>query len=200
MKPWGLRRAAILAALVALPALAACGEPATPDAEEQKALDNALIGAAWKGNVPEAQRLIERGANVNARDETSHSAYLIAAAQGDVDLLRLTLNNGADVDSVDKWNGTGLTRAAELGHVEVVRRLLQTDIELDHTDHNGNTALHLAILLGCDEKRHTEVVRLLIDAGADVNFPGTSDGTPLSVARERRCTTMAAILEAAGGR
>ena len=58
--------------------------------------------------------LIEAGADVNVKDHTIQSAYLIPTADGSLEFLKLTLANGADVHSLDSYNGTGLIRAAAM--------------------------------------------------------------------------------------
>ncbi len=62
---------------------------------EQRDLDERLIAAAWRNDVPAARRLIREGADVNWRDDSVQSAFLIAASEGYLDLLELTLRNGA---------------------------------------------------------------------------------------------------------
>ena len=39
-------------------------------------LNRALIDAAWRNDLDDVARLIEQGADVNAKDETVQSAYL----------------------------------------------------------------------------------------------------------------------------
>ena len=76
-------------------------ETAMPEPGEQARLDARLIAAAWEDDVELAARLIERGADVNAQDDTQQSAFLIAASEGYVDLLDLTMTHGADLESKD---------------------------------------------------------------------------------------------------
>jgi len=160
----------------------------------------ALIAAAYANRVDIAQVLIDAGADVNAQDHTRQSAYLISTSDGFADLLRLTLRHGADVGSTDSYNGTGLIRAADRGHVEVIRELLKTRIAIDHVNRLGWTALLEAIILGDGGERHTEVVRMLIAAGANVNLADGSGVTALAHARRRNQTRVIALLEAAGAR
>ena len=190
-----------LAAALPLVLLAACGgsEP-TLEPGEQAALDTALIAAAWENDLDEARRLIDEGADVNAKDDSVQSAYLISTSEGYVELLELTLEHGADVTSLDSFNGTGLIRAADRGHVEIVRELLKTDIDVDHVNNLGWTALLEAIILGDGGSRHTDVVRLLVDAGADVNLADGNGESPLTHARDREYAEMVEILRAAGAR
>lgn len=158
----------------------------------------ALIAAAYGDHLAVAAALIRAGADVNVQDDTQQSAYLIPTADGSLEMLKLTLAAGADVHSKDSYNGTGLIRAADRGHVEIIQELLKTDIEIDHVNRLGWTALLEAIILGDGGPRHTEVVRLLVEAGADVNLADGQGVTPLAHAQNRGYTEIAAILLAAG--
>jgi len=160
----------------------------------------ALIAAAYADQVAVAEVLIAAGADVNVKDSTQQSAYLIPTADGGLEFLRLTLRSGADVGSLDSYNGTGLIRAADRGHVDIVRELLRTPIAIDHVNRLGWTALLEAIILGDGGERHTEVVRLLVGAGANVNLPDREAVSPLTHARQRGLRGIIRILEGAGAR
>ena len=160
----------------------------------------ALIAAAYRNHLEVARILIGAGADVNVRDATRQSAFLITTSEGYLELLQLTLGAGADVHATDSYNGTGLIRAADRGHVEIVRELLRTDMDVNHVNRLGWTALLETIILGDGGPRHTEVVRLLLDGGADPNLADARGVTPLEHARRRGHAEMAALLEAAGAR
>ncbi len=164
------------------------------------ALDQKLIAAAYANDVDAARELIEAGADVNAKDASVQSAYLIATSEvgDDTALLELTLANGADVRSLDSYDGTGLIRAADRGFTAIVARLLETHIEVDHVNRLGWTALLEAIILGGGDSAHTEVVRLLVEAGADVNLADSQGVTPLAHAEQSDYEEIAAILRSAG--
>jgi ankyrin repeat protein len=156
-----------------------------------------LIAAAYRNHIEVAQVLIEAGADVNVQDETKQSAYLISTSDGYLELLKLTLAAGANVHSLDSYNGTGLIRAADRGHVEIITELLKTDMDIDHINRLGWTALLEAIILGDGGIRHTEVVRLLVEAGADVHQTDGNGVTPLEHARRRGFEEIVEILESA---
>ena len=160
----------------------------------------ALIAAAYRDHVDVARLLVRAGADVNRQDRTQQSAFLIATSDGYVDLLRLTIEAGADVHRTDSYNGTGLIRAADRGHVEVIRELLKTPMRIDHVNRLGWTALLEAIILGDGGPRHTEVVRLLVEAGANVNIADGAGVTPLGHARARDFKAIATMLEGKGAR
>jgi len=163
----------------------------------------ALVAAAYENHVRVAALLVEAGADVNRKDDTVQSAYLIATSEvgDDTRLLDLTLAAGGDVRSLDSFHGTGLIRAADRGYPRVVRRLLATGIRVDHVNELGWTALHEAVILGDGSRRYVRVVRLLVEAGADVDKPSQRDGVrPLQHATSRGFDEIAEVLRAAGAR
>ena len=175
------------------------GSTLPPPAPEQQAeLDRGLRDAAWANDVARADALIAAGADVNAKDDTQQSAYLIATSEGFLELLELTLANGADVASLDRFNGTGLIRAAERGHAAVVGRLLRTGVAVNHVNRSGFTALHEAVIYGDGNQRYLDTVRLLVARGADVALPSARDGVaPVDHARGRGQNAVVATLTAA---
>ena len=173
--------------------------PATkPDPKEQARLNQQLIDAAWDNDLRRARALIARGADVNAKDNTVQSAYLISTSEGYLELLDLTLKHSADVDSKDSFNGTGLIRAADRGHADIAGRLVQADIKINHINNLGWTALHEAIILGDGSRRYVDTVRVLVAAGADVRLKSQRDQiTPLEHATSRGHNEIAQVLRAA---
>lgn len=161
----------------------------------------ALVAAAYGAHLEVAELLVEAGANVNHEDDSQQSAYLIATSEIGPDeglaLLRLTLAHGADVGALDSYNGTGLIRAAHRGYGGIVAELVDAGIEVDHVNGLRWTALE-AIILGQGGPAHTEVVQLLVDAGADHTITDSDGVTPLAHARARSYTDIVAVLEAAG--
>lgn len=162
-------------------------------------LNQQLIDAAWANDVDRAVELIAAGADVNYKDGTVQSAYLIATSEGYRELLELTLDNGADVTSLDSYNGTGLIRSAERGHYSVVGRLIRAEIDVDHINRLSWTALHESIILGDGSQRYVDTVRVLIAGGTDLEL--APDGTtPLQHAtarsQERIVETLTAALTA----
>lgn len=160
----------------------------------------ALLAATHADRVGAARLLIERGADVNAKDEMQDSPYLLAGAQGRLEILRLTLAAGADLRSTNRYGGTALIPAAHYGHVETVRELLKTQIDINHVNRLGWTALLEAIILGDGGPAHTEIVRLLVAHGANVQRGDAQGVTPLAHAEQRGQRTIAEILRRAGAR
>ncbi|KAK4198852.1 hypothetical protein QBC40DRAFT_330363 [Triangularia verruculosa] len=81
-----------------------------------------------------------------------------------------------DVHIQDRCGRTPLFIAAAMGHVKVCDTLIALGAKVDHQDHiYGQSALHLAA-----DQGQTDVVRLLLQRGADCNVRGSV--TPLWMA------------------
>ena len=81
-----------------------------------------------------------------------------------------------------------------------MKLLLATAIDKDHVNNLGWTALLEAVILGDGGADHTEIVRLLTDAGANINIADRDGVTPLAHARRANYAGMVRILSDAGTR
>ena len=160
----------------------------------------ALVAATDENRIEVVRVLIAAGGDVNAQDDVKNSAFLLAGARGYLSILRLTIAAGADLTSTNRFGGAALIPACHYGHVETVRYLLTTRIDIDHVNNLGWTALLEAIILGNGGPAHTEIVRLLVAAGAKVNLGDRQGVTPLAHAKIAGFRDIQAILSKAGGR
>lgn len=76
----------------------------------------ALLISTYANAVEAAEILIQRGADVNAKDDLEDSPYLYAGAEGKLEILKMTVAAGADLKSVNRYGGTALIPAAHHGH------------------------------------------------------------------------------------
>jgi ankyrin repeat protein len=130
---------------------------------DQKDKDFALARAAGAGSVDAVEALIAYGADPNA------------------DLSQLTVTQESGGMSLEGEGSGVLIYAAKSGNPEMVREILHYHPNLEIRDHRGKTALFAA-----GEHRHNdkdgarvECVRLLVQAGADVNARDNKGNTPL---------------------
>ncbi|MFF5703823.1 ankyrin repeat domain-containing protein [Streptomyces sp. NPDC012794] len=145
-------------------ALSAGAAPETRDEDLRTPLLLAVLG----DHVRAAEVLVAAGADPNAPDSRADSPWLVTGVTGSVRMMRVLLPAGPDLTQPNRFGGTSLIPAAERGHVGYVRAVLaETDIDVDHVNRLGWTALLEAVILGDGDFRHQEVVRLLLDAGAD---------------------------------
>jgi hypothetical protein len=159
-----------------------------------------LLLATHGNHVAVARALIAARADVNAKDAIEDSPFLYAGAEGRVEILKMTLAAGADLASTNRYGGTALIPACHHGHVAAVKVLLATAIDIDHVNKLGWTALLEAVILGDGGPVYTEIVGLLVGAGAKVNIADRDGLSPLGHARRRGYREIARRLEQAGGR
>ena len=158
-----------------------------------------VMAATHANRVDTVDALIQAGADINIRDNQLDNPFLYAGAEGLLEILKLTIAAGADTKLTNRYGGTALIPAAERGHVAVVEELLtHTDVNVNHVNNLGWTALLEAIVLTDGGQRHQQVVRLLVDHGADVNIPDNHGVTPLQHARNRGFQAIERILVQAG--
>lgn len=144
----------------------------------------ALTAAAREGNEDQIRTLIEKGANVNAWAGQYGTALQAAAVSRNLDTVRLLLQLGADANDRGGLYGTTLRAEAAKGENEDLVQHLSTGASAPAVFPGlrpFGTSLQAASWWG-----NTDVVRLLIENGADVNAPGGKQGPILQTAAYRQ--------------
>jgi hypothetical protein len=85
----------------------------------------ALMWAAGEGHLDVMGLLLERGADVNARNESGWTALFNAASTRNVESVRFLIEAGANVGHVNKDGRTALDLAGDTDDEELVRLLQQ---------------------------------------------------------------------------
>jgi hypothetical protein len=194
----GLHAAAVRGDVAQIRALTAQGQPSdVTDAHGR----TPLHVAAYGGRHAAMRALVAAGADANALENDRYDIVTLAAVANDLPTLKVALALGASAKNVtSRYDGTALIAAAHLGYVEVVRTLIRAGAPLDHINNLGWTALIESIVLGDGGPRHTETLRALIEAGANVNLADRNGQTPLALARARGHGAMVMLLQQAGAR
>jgi hypothetical protein len=160
----------------------------------------AMMAATHGNHVATVAALMRAGADVNLRDDRLDSPFLYAGAEGLLEILKIVAPR-ADTRVVNRYGGIAIIPASERGHVEVVRFLLEhTDSNVDHVNNLGWTALLEAIILSDGGPRHREIVKLLLDHGADPGIADREGVTPLVHARRMGYAEIERLLVAAEAR
>lgn len=158
--------------------------------------ESELLVAVHNNDIEKAIALIDRGANVNLQDNIEDSPYLYAGAQGRTEILEHMLKV-ADIDFtvVNRFGGNALIPAAEKGHLDNVKLLVADDrIDLDFQNNFGYTALIEAVALIDGSFIFQEIVRVLVDAGADVSIKDNYGKSALEYAQSLGYHEIEAIL------
>lgn len=157
--------------------------------------------ATHAGKVDAIRVLAKSGANLGLLEKDRYDAVTIAAVANNEDALRALLSAGASAKLVtSRYDGTALIAAAHLGHTGVVKQLIAAGAPLDHVNNLHWTALIESIVLGDGGPGHTETLRALVSAGANLQLADRNGNTPLRLAKGRGYKTMVEILEKAGAK
>ncbi|XP_038607034.1 ankyrin repeat and SOCS box protein 3 isoform X1 [Tachyglossus aculeatus] len=120
------------------------------------------------------------------------SAAGLASREGNADRLRALLRRGCSVDVADNRGWMPIHEAAHHNAPECLRLLIHADPSekyIKTKTFEGSCALHLATIRG-----HLEIVRILLEAGADANSFTLEETTPLFLAVENGHTEVAKLL------
>ncbi|MBF0280301.1 MAG: ankyrin repeat domain-containing protein [SAR324 cluster bacterium] len=84
-----------------------------------------LIVTSWSGNVAITKLLIEKGADVNKKNDLGLSPLLAASGKGHFEIVKLLLDHGAEVNVKNSKGKTPLNAAREIYHVPIYKLLLE---------------------------------------------------------------------------
>ncbi|MEX5730425.1 ankyrin repeat domain-containing protein [Providencia hangzhouensis] len=159
----------------------------------------AIVNASLNKHYECVSFLINAGADINKQDQTCFNPFLLSCLNNDLTLLRIVLPAKPNLDLLTRFGGVGITPASEKGHVEIVRELLEkTDINVNHTNFVGWTPLLEAIVLNDGGEKQQQIVKLLLDHGANPHMTDKYGKKPLELAREKGYNEIAELLIAAG--
>ena len=137
-----------------------------------------------KFTLKQVQSLVNDGADVNAKDNTSHTPLMYVSnyceSPEQLDVVKFLLESGADVNAKDKGGNTALMFASISSLVDVMKTLIDAGAEVEARNDKGHTPLRLNFTMFPT----VGAVNLLIKAGANVNSTDNSGVTSLmAVAR-----------------
>jgi ankyrin repeat protein len=166
------------------------------------ARDTRLVQAAKAGEGSAAIALLQRRADPNVGEPDGTTALHYAVRYDDLALVDRLITAGAKVNVANRYGVTPIALACESGGAAVVERLLKAGVSPNTTGPLGETALHTCAhtgrvdaakvllahgaqvnagenwrgqtpLMWAAAQGHAEMMRALIEAGADVNVRST---------------------------
>ena len=156
-----------------------------------EANDGALFCAAMNPSPKVIQFFLEKGLDVNTRNERLTTPFFRAASfNPNPEILRVLIKAGADVDIRDEDGDTPLHQAA-FGNNDgpaIVKFLLELGMDPNARNHQGETPLSTVCMYLSPPEKAVRIVRSLVEAGADVNVrtnvddDGIGGATPLLLA------------------
>ena len=162
-----------------------------PQAPTVAAAEQALMEAAYNGELERARQLIEDGIDVDATTADKQTALMWAAFNGHTDVAAYLLDREAAVDAKDVNARTALMYASSGPFADTVGLLLDKGAEVDiQGSVEGFTALMMAAAEG-----QLDVVRLLLIHGADPSLKDEDGDTARSFAAQNGHNAVVDLLD-----
>jgi uncharacterized protein len=83
----------------------------------------ALIEAAKQGDLERVRELLDKGADVNARNINDMTVLISAARGGNLEIVKLLLEKGSDINARASNGFTAMKQASKEGHTQIVELL-----------------------------------------------------------------------------
>lgn len=115
-----------------------------------------------------ASLLIEKGANLEKKNNEGATALGLAASQGNMEKCRLLIKSGATLEIRDNMGMTPLSRAVDARQIETVRYLINVGANLNTTDDSGMTPL-----MHCSVRGNIVIATHLLEKGAERHLKTT---------------------------
>ncbi len=125
--------------------------------------DTALMKAAIGGHTDTVKALIDKGADVNAKDKRGDTALMLAARDGRTEIAKALIGKDANINAADKDDNTALTKAARVEHsktegasIATLNALLTEGADVNHENNQKEMAISMAV-----KSKNWEIVQIL---------------------------------------
>ncbi len=194
------------------------------DKVDKNVCSDALFNTTYNGDIEIARLLLDKGANINVKDNDGDTPLTSVAANGNFELAKVLIDRGADLNAqgnytplaaailngkielvklmIDKGANVNINGkmsgpinvAASKGNVDIAKLLVNKSADINAKDSNGNSALINASYQG-----HMAMVKFLLDKGADINIKGKY-GTAIENAALQNNKDIVQLLESKGAK
>lgn len=141
------------------------------------AIELNLMIAASKGYVSEIERLIGKGADVNAATLEGATPLVFAIENNRLEAVNALLKHNPELDLVTANNETPLMMAVKMRKFEIAEALIRAGSNIEYSDKYGATCLHYAAVNG-----YLDIVDLLLYYDAYTDAMSRDGTTPLLAA------------------
>lgn len=133
-------------------------------------------------NLEMIDLLVDAGANINATNSRGYTAFRSHLGNYErAGAIAALLRKGVSTDMGYSYYGPAIVDAARRNEPEVLRELVRHGASLASTGRQGYTALHMAASEG-----NGDVVKALIELGADTQARDEKMNTPADIAQEEK--------------
>jgi ankyrin repeat protein len=158
--------------------------------------------ASYYGKLEIVRVLLHHGASVNTKGNLGQTSSHLAldgnrSCKDGVGIVRLLLQHGADMNAQDGNGDTPLHLASHYGKLAIGRVLLIHGANANVANIRGQTPLHM-LSLWPDVQNAPQLLRILVDSGADINARDKDHETPLHTAYRNKWLDIVQLLHLSG--
>lgn len=165
----------------------------SPIVSLDKQLINKIINRT-KNSTVLVRSLLAQGANVNAIDNNSNTALMLAAKEGNFSICKLLLEKGANVKELNNTGDTALMFAVLKGNFKICELLLKHKINVNAANRAGDTALMYSTY-NSDHINNVKICKLLLKYNPNVYAKDSDGDTALDIAKKKGNATIVKLLE-----
>lgn len=130
------------------------------DAGESQ-LEEALRCAVWRGHLDIVRFLLEKGAQVNKKQDRGETAIFVSCHTGNLELTQLLIDAGAEVNIANRSGITPLMNAAGPGgNLKLVQLLVEHGADIQAKGEWDYDAVYFSV-----KEDHPEIVEFLVEKG-----------------------------------
>ncbi|BBJ31652.1 hypothetical protein RAS_07610 [Rickettsia asiatica] len=126
--------------------------------------------AASAENADIVKELIEKGHDVNAKDEKGNTALFYASTK---EIAQILLDKGASFEVENEYLYSPIHYAAIIGNKELFTFLLEKGVDVNTKDGNGRIPIHYVTY----SKQH-EITQILLQSDSEIDTVDNYGGTP----------------------
>ncbi len=121
------------------------GEPQAKPIVSHARSERSIHRTLTEGTPAQAKRLLDQGANIDARNAQGATPLITASGRGNLALVTLLLHQQAQVETTDRAGNTALHEASFYGQVPCVEALLAAGAKIEARNALAFTPLHQAV-------------------------------------------------------
>ncbi len=152
---------------------------------------DAFWEAALNGDLEGVSSMLKLGMDANETDVEGRTALMFAAYNGHTEIARILIDRGAKIDALDHSHRTALLFAATGPFPETVKLLLDNKSNPNVVD-NGE---HFSPLMHAAAEGNLDIVKILLEYGADPDLKDVDGDTAESFARQKGHTALVDYLK-----
>ena len=161
--------------------------------QNRGAMNKNLHLPASEGDLDKVRMEIEGGRKVDTKDAAGQTALMYAAETGRIEVIEYLLSQGADVNAKSGLLGAGtaLNYAAAANRPQAIELLLASGANVNAV----SPARKESALMYAAARGYLDVVKLLLEKGADSSLKNNDDETALDLARKQNQQAVVQLLE-----